>query len=1016
MKINKIYLKNINSFKGEHLIDFGINPLSNAGLFAIVGPTGAGKSTLLDAITLALFNRIPRFDKKVSKDLVGAGGSILTRGERECSVEVEYTSKSGTYISKWWISINKNNNLNDYGMEVVDKNTDLPITHKKTEVPEKNQQIIGLSYDQFVKSILLSQGEFSKFLKSGKDERGKLLEDITGMQIYRQLGQKAFQIFKEKGVVLTDKRQQKARISEKLVSEEIEQKWTNEVVEKSEIIKQTEEKLELYRNKISLKNELKNLRETIDQKETEKVKIQAEWRYFEENKSPILQNHEAAEPFKDEILKCRNEEKILAELEKRLEEEKQNLLNNKEKLSENFQAIELFTKTSISTENVLQVLQDFRAKVSDLISQQREQENLLLPTKNQIDELIKSSKELNDIKLNDLSAETLNLITEKAKNLKNQQENWLKIIGNDDDKSLEYQKGKFETERSYFNQLKILIKEYGDVQKELKDAKDEEDKQNKFILDNTPILENIQKESKEIEALIEKLELEKSRLGQSFNFDKERDNLLKKDEPCPLCGSLEHPFLSHYANNYVEIDQQIIAEKLKQKEQVKQLNSIVLNIGTARQSVEKESQRTAVYTIKRDEILLNIKSVKHNLGLEEIGKITWVDEQILLKDSQINAVGLYEKSMYEVKNFRILYQLIEKFIKSQDTNSQLKVDIKSLYSGNNINADCDKLQGVLSELNTKIISGNVAINKLDEEIKSKSVVFLSIKERLLGQIQSGGFVDFMDLEKHLLSPDQVKAIRDERERITTQINTLSKLLEENKNNSQSKAKLDNPEVSIDDLNVGVLDLQTQKQVVDKELSEIKIQLGFLASYKTEIKSLNEEILNLEKSNLKWELLDRYIGDAEGKKFSTFAQGLTLSRLIALSNKRLSELSDRYLLDKPNEKEDDELMVIDQYMGNERRSVKTLSGGETFLISLSLALALSDLASRNVRLESLFIDEGFGTLDPETLEIALCTLEKLQQEGQKNIGIISHVESIKERISTQIRMQKDSRGFSKIEIY
>ena len=629
MKINKIYLKNINSFKGEHLIDFGLNPLSNAGLFAIVGPTGAGKSTLLDAITLALFNRIPRFDKKVSKDLVGAGGSILTRGERECSVEVEYTSKLGTYASKWWISINKNNNLNDYGMEVIDKNTDLPITNKKTEVPEKNQQIIGLSYDQFVKSILLSQGEFSKFLKSGKDERGKLLEDITGMQIYRQLGQKAFQIFKEKGVVLTEKRQQKTRISDKLVSDEIEQKWVNEMLEKSEIIKQVEEKSELYRNKIALKNEIKNLQESIDQKEIEKVKIQAEWRYFEENKSLLLQNHESAEPFKDEILKCRNEERILAELEKRLIEESQNLLKNKEKLSENFQAIESFTKASISTENALQVLQNFRAKVSDLISQQREQENLFLPTKNQIDEIIKSSKELNHINLDELSESTLDYITEKAKNLKNQQENWLQLIGIEDVKSLESQKEKFGIERSYYNQLKIFIKEYGDVQKELKDAKDEEDKQNKLIHDNTPVLEKVQKELKEIEVLIEKLELEKNKLGQSFNFDKERNNLLKKHEPCPLCGSLEHPFLSHYANNYVEIDQQIINEKLKQKEQVKQLNLIVSNVGMARQSAEKEAKRNATFTVKRDEILLNIKSIKHNLGLEEIGKITWVDEQII---------------------------------------------------------------------------------------------------------------------------------------------------------------------------------------------------------------------------------------------------------------------------------------------------------------------------------------------------------------------------------------------------
>jgi DNA repair protein SbcC/Rad50 len=290
-----------------------------------------------------------------------------------------------------------------------------------------------------------------------------------------------------------------------------------------------------------------------------------------------------------------------------------------------------------------------------------------------------------------------------------------------------------------------------------------------------------------------------------------------------------------------------------------------------------------------------------------------------------------------------------------------------------------------------------------------------IEDRLTAQIQSGGFKDFMDLKSHLLSPENAKALRDEREQLRTQIVSLTQIVEERKKELNLKAKQDNDSITLEDLSTGVSELQVNRTTVSKELEDTRLQLRLQEENKKEITKISTELEILEKSNLKWELLDRYIGDAEGKKFSTFAQGLTLSRLIALSNKRLSELSDRYLLDKPNEKEDDELMVLDQYMGNERRSVKTLSGGETFMISLSLALALSDLASRNVKLESLFIDEGFGTLDPETLETALCTLEKLQQEGQKNIGIISHVESIKERISTQVRLQKDSRGFSRIEV-
>jgi exonuclease SbcC len=104
------------------------------------------------------------------------------------------------------------------------------------------------------------------------------------------------------------------------------------------------------------------------------------------------------------------------------------------------------------------------------------------------------------------------------------------------------------------------------------------------------------------------------------------------------------------------------------------------------------------------------------------------------------------------------------------------------------------------------------------------------------------------------------------------------------------------------------------------------------------------------------------------------------------------------------------------MGGERRSVKTLSGGETFIISLALALGLSDLASRDIRIDSLFVDEGFGSLDSDTLEQAITTLEQLQAESNKTVGIISHVESLKDRIYTQIRLEKQNSGYSTMAIF
>ncbi|OPY86882.1 MAG: Nuclease SbcCD subunit C [Syntrophus sp. PtaU1.Bin208] len=160
---------------------------------------------------------------------------------------------------------------------------------------------------------------------------------------------------------------------------------------------------------------------------------------------------------------------------------------------------------------------------------------------------------------------------------------------------------------------------------------------------------------------------------------------------------------------------------------------------------------------------------------------------------------------------------------------------------------------------------------------------------------------------------------------------------------------------------------------------------------------------------RWDELHELIGSADGKKFRNFAQGLTFEMMTSHANRRLREMTDRYLLIR-DETQPLELNVIDNYQAGEIRSTKNLSGGESFIASLALALGLSQMASRNVRVDSLFLDEGFGTLDDETLETALETLAGLRQDG-KLIGVISHVPALKERIGTQIQVIPESGGRS-----
>ncbi|MDR1156442.1 MAG: AAA family ATPase [Bacteroidales bacterium] len=177
--------------------------------------------------------------------------------------------------------------------------------------------------------------------------------------------------------------------------------------------------------------------------------------------------------------------------------------------------------------------------------------------------------------------------------------------------------------------------------------------------------------------------------------------------------------------------------------------------------------------------------------------------------------------------------------------------------------------------------------------------------------------------------------------------------------------------------------------------------------------ITEEIRLLQQEATRWEKLSRLVGSADGKKFSRFAQGLTLGRLIQLANRHVGTFIDRYLIRK-TPGEDLGLDIVDRYQADIIRPVASLSGGESFLVSLALALGLSELTGRKTQIHSLFIDEGFGMLDADTLDVAISALENLQANG-KIIGIISHVDVLKERIGTQIQVVKQQGGYANIRV-
>ena len=198
-------------------------------------------------------------------------------------------------------------------------------------------------------------------------------------------------------------------------------------------------------------------------------------------------------------------------------------------------------------------------------------------------------------------------------------------------------------------------------------------------------------------------------------------------------------------------------------------------------------------------------------------------------------------------------------------------------------------------------------------------------------------------------------------------------------------------------------LEAQRTALSEQMGATRARLDDDARRHQGQQALLQQITALTEDSDLWQRLDGLIGSARGDKFRKFAQGLTLDHLLHLANRHLTRLHGRYLLRRKPTGEL-ELDIVDSWQGDAARDTRTLSGGEAFLVSLALALALSDLVSHKTSIDSLFLDEGFGTLDGDTLEVALTALDALNASG-KMIGIISHVEALKERIPAQIRVEK-----------
>jgi DNA repair protein SbcC/Rad50 len=315
-----------------------------------------------------------------------------------------------------------------------------------------------------------------------------------------------------------------------------------------------------------------------------------------------------------------------------------------------------------------------------------------------------------------------------------------------------------------------------------------------------------------------------------------------------------------------------------------------------------------------------------------------------------------------------------------------------------------RIEGELGALRERIASLNTKTgNRAAELARSEG--------ELAGRIREAGFADEADYRAAALGDRERQALAAREDALMKETTELAA-----RRGDRAAALAAEREKRLTERPAEAL--REEMTAGEAELRQIRLDIGGMAKGLSDNEALRErqrerlrEIDAQKRECARWSALHDLIGSADGKKFRNFAQGLTFEMMTVQANRRLAKMTDRYLLIR-DPAQPLELNVIDNYQAGEIRSTKNLSGGESFIVSLALALGLSHMVSRNVRIDSLFLDEGFGTLDEEALETALETLAGLRQDG-KLIGVISHVTALKERIAARIQVTPGPGGRSRI---
>ena len=562
--------------------------------------------------------------------------------------------------------------------------------------------------------------------------------------------------------------------------------------------------------------------------------------------------------------------------------------------------------------------------------------------------------------------------------------------------------------------------------------------------------------------------MEKKELEANIQSLEDHRHQLVDGEECPLCGSGSHPFVDGEKRDskvhfiVLEIAKVVAlmksiteSEKLlerakngKEKAELESQNQSTKLNGYIEKLVTLEADHQSLFldganwkkslAISEEELALSLAGFTANVVFESV-QLNHISEDIIqrglrwseavkkaapLKEELLKVASEISNNTERIKGLKTTLETQKKELEGCQVNLlELQTQRQQKFSDKVVDTVETTMTAELKLSAEKLAQAKAELHTIEKSLGQTEQTQASVKQQL-SEVQEKLMKDGKIFTYALLENDFPDEVTFKQSRITEDaievLNAAAKLLQTNgdrlltlSNSIQTEIKTERDKELTNDkpeqLAVALNEMDQQLTGKNERVGEVRKSLT------THNENLSRQAEDAEKhkaqqQSLKvWKQLHGLIGSGDGKKFRNYAQGLTFEWVVNLANTKLQTISDRYILTRDKE-QPLQLNVLDNYQGGEERSTKNLSGGESFLISLALALGLSQMVSENIQMDSLFLDEGFGTLDEETLEMAMDALSSLRQEG-KLIGVISHVQELKERLTTQIIVTPTSGGKS-----